>query len=598
MSDLLDAVLDGPRGRGRPALDRRRRPRRGRAGGRRRRPPAGTSPTQIAHLRLDRRGRRPSPPPTRRLGRGRARGDRGPDRLRRRRRARGRHGSRRRRCWPAGARRATALADGAARAPGRREDAVVRPADVAGLDGDRAVHGDLGARRSTSYEALGVDARDHRPDPARRPPRRADPRLRVLRARARAAGRGVPDRAARAVRRGLDLGAGGRRADGDAGRRTTSACWSPSAGTATTPTWWPTARTPSAGSASRRRSPARPVRAAGEPDGGLDSSSDGDPTGSTTEPTCCGSATAPASTATGSRRCARCSRAATGGLDVLTGDYLAELTMLILGKDTMKDPSLGYARTFVRQVEDCLGLALERGVKIVANAGGLNPAGLADRLREVATGLGLDAGDRPRRGRRPARPRGRARLRGRADRERLPRRLRHRRRARPAAPTSSSPAGSPTPRWSSGPAVAHFGWTPTSYDELAGAVVAGPRARVRHPGHRRQLLRLPRACRTTRPAARLPARRDRRRRLVRDHQARRHRRRGHGRHGHRAAGLRDPVDALPRPRRHHAARHRPARRRRARTGSRSPASAARRRPSGSRSASTSSAGSATPWSSC
>ena len=52
-----------------------------------------------------------------------------------------------------------------------------------------------------------------------------------------------------------------------------------------------------------------------------------------------------------------------GRLDVLTGDYLAELTMLILGKDTMKDPSLGYARTFVRQLEDCLGLALEQGVQ-------------------------------------------------------------------------------------------------------------------------------------------------------------------------------------------------------------------------------------------
>ena len=48
-----------------------------------------------------------------------------------------------------------------------------------------------------------------------------------------------------------------------------------------------------------------------------------------------------------------------GELDYLTGDYLAELTMLILGRDTMKDPSLGYAKTFVRQLEDCLGLALE-----------------------------------------------------------------------------------------------------------------------------------------------------------------------------------------------------------------------------------------------
>ena len=85
-----------------------------------------------------------------------------------------------------------------------------------------------------------------------------------------------------------------------------------------------------------------------------------------------------------------------GELDVLTGDYLAELTMLILGKDAMKDPSLGYARTHVRQVEDCLGLALERGVSIVTNAGGLEPrrprrsagrggerarAGAEDRLR-------------------------------------------------------------------------------------------------------------------------------------------------------------------------------------------------------------------------
>ena len=87
-----------------------------------------------------------------------------------------------------------------------------------------------------------------------------------------------------------------------------------------------------------------------------------------------------------------------GELDYLTGDYLAELTMLILGRDTMKDPSLGYAKTFVRQLEDCLGLALENGVKIVSNAGGLNPAGLADRIREVAKGLGARRQRRARRG--------------------------------------------------------------------------------------------------------------------------------------------------------------------------------------------------------
>ncbi|WP_329316388.1 MULTISPECIES: acyclic terpene utilization AtuA family protein [unclassified Streptomyces] len=80
----------------------------------------------------------------------------------------------------------------------------------------------------------------------------------------------------------------------------------------------------------------------------------------------------------------------TGGpLDVLTGDYLAELTMLILGRDRLKDPGLGYAKTFLRQLEDGLGLAHERGVRIVANAGGLNPAGLADAIRMLASEAGI-----------------------------------------------------------------------------------------------------------------------------------------------------------------------------------------------------------------
>ena len=61
----------------------------------------------------------------------------------------------------------------------------------------------------------------------------------------------------------------------------------------------------------------------------------------------------------------------TGGrLDVLTGDYLAELTMLILGRDRLKDSNLGYARTFLRQMKECMSIALGEGVKIVSNAGG------------------------------------------------------------------------------------------------------------------------------------------------------------------------------------------------------------------------------------
>ena len=81
----------------------------------------------------------------------------------------------------------------------------------------------------------------------------------------------------------------------------------------------------------------------------------------------------------------------TGGeLDVLTGDYLAELTMLILGRQRAKDPARGYASTFLRQLETGLGEAHARGVAIVANAGGLNPAGLADAVRALAQRLGLD----------------------------------------------------------------------------------------------------------------------------------------------------------------------------------------------------------------
>jgi len=80
-----------------------------------------------------------------------------------------------------------------------------------------------------------------------------------------------------------------------------------------------------------------------------------------------------------------------GPVDVLTGDYLAELTMLILWKSRQRDPTLGYARTFYQQMEQVLGTCIERGVKVVANAGGLNPAGLADRLRALAADIGVDA---------------------------------------------------------------------------------------------------------------------------------------------------------------------------------------------------------------
>ncbi len=166
-----------------------------------------------------------------------------------------------------------------------------------------------------------------------------------------------------------------------------------------------------------------------------------------------------------------------GPLDYLTGDYLAELTMLILGKDTFKDSSLGYARTFVKQAEDALGLALEQDVKIVVNAGGVNPRGLAGKLREVATGLGLDPKI--------------AHVEGDDIREQVADLgLLHETYGNPltanaylgafgiAAALNHGADLVVTGRVTDasvvvGPAIAHFGWTPESHDALAGAVVAG-----------------------------------------------------------------------------------------------------------------------------
>jgi hypothetical protein len=79
-----------------------------------------------------------------------------------------------------------------------------------------------------------------------------------------------------------------------------------------------------------------------------------------------------------------------GPIDVLTGDYLAELTMLILWKARQKDPSGGYAKTFLTQMEQVLGTCLDRGIRVVSNAGGLNPAGLAADLTTLARRLGLN----------------------------------------------------------------------------------------------------------------------------------------------------------------------------------------------------------------
>lgn len=78
-----------------------------------------------------------------------------------------------------------------------------------------------------------------------------------------------------------------------------------------------------------------------------------------------------------------------GPIDVLTGDWLAELTMYLLARAEARQPGTGYARTFVTQMEQVMGRCLDQGIRVVSNAGGLNPEACASALEEVAGRLGL-----------------------------------------------------------------------------------------------------------------------------------------------------------------------------------------------------------------
>ena len=78
-----------------------------------------------------------------------------------------------------------------------------------------------------------------------------------------------------------------------------------------------------------------------------------------------------------------------GPIDVLTGDYLAELTMALLIKSKMKNPDAGYVPTFLMQMEEIMGECLDKKIRIVSNAGGLNPKGMADALKSLGDKCGL-----------------------------------------------------------------------------------------------------------------------------------------------------------------------------------------------------------------
>jgi hypothetical protein len=80
-----------------------------------------------------------------------------------------------------------------------------------------------------------------------------------------------------------------------------------------------------------------------------------------------------------------------GPIDVLTGDWLAELTMLILARTRAKQPGTGYAKSFLTQMEQVLGSCVDRRIKVVSNAGGLDPERCAEEVAAIAERLGISS---------------------------------------------------------------------------------------------------------------------------------------------------------------------------------------------------------------
>jgi hypothetical protein len=78
-----------------------------------------------------------------------------------------------------------------------------------------------------------------------------------------------------------------------------------------------------------------------------------------------------------------------GPLDYLTLDYLAEVTMSILQKQRSRDPKAGYARDFVDMIARVLPELVKKNIRVIANAGGVNPAACRDAVLEIAKRQGL-----------------------------------------------------------------------------------------------------------------------------------------------------------------------------------------------------------------
>jgi len=80
-----------------------------------------------------------------------------------------------------------------------------------------------------------------------------------------------------------------------------------------------------------------------------------------------------------------------GPIDVLTGDYLAELTMAILyGQKIQRGEKAGYVGTFLKQLKQIASSCSEKNIKVVSNAGGLNPKSMAEEVKNILDSEGLN----------------------------------------------------------------------------------------------------------------------------------------------------------------------------------------------------------------
>src|SRR6266480_4760873 len=75
-----------------------------------------------------------------------------------------------------------------------------------------------------------------------------------------------------------------------------------------------------------------------------------------------------------------------GPIDYLTLDYLAEVTMSIMQKQRARDPRAGYARDFVEMIARVVPELVARNIKVIANAGGVNPESCRAAVEEIVKG--------------------------------------------------------------------------------------------------------------------------------------------------------------------------------------------------------------------